>query len=161
MRHLPLLIALSILPALVGCGNHGRDLEVERRELLQLHKNDRKAHVELDMKLLQERSPTEFIYVTDGKIQRIRKAENEAQFAEYFKGAKYHEWDDLEEPIVRISKDGSMAWMVTRVKVKRTQKDPAGKETETKFVYAGIMTYEKVDDRWMRVANASTFEPLK
>jgi len=32
-------------------------------------------------------------------------------------------------------------------------------EKEEKFVYAGIMTYEKRDGRWVRVANVSTAEP--
>ncbi len=41
-------------------------------------------------------------------------------------GATYYEWDDVEEPIVRVSNDGSMAWMITRVRVRRTQKGDAG-----------------------------------
>ncbi len=67
----------------------------------------------------------------------------------------------MEEPIIRISQDGSMAWMITRVRVRRTQKDATGKEREQKFNYAGIMTYEKKDGKWMRVANVSTSEPMK
>jgi len=45
-----------------------------------------------------------------------------------------------------------------RLKVRRTKKDAAGAEKEEKFVYAGIMTYEKRDGRWIKVANVSTFE---
>jgi hypothetical protein len=104
------------------------DLEKERAELLRLHKSDREAHFKTDVDLLQESSPEEFIAVSDGKVYRTKKADEQKQFAEYFKGAKYHEWDDLEEPIVRISKEGGMAWMITRVRVRRTQKDAAGKD---------------------------------
>lgn len=135
------------------------DLEKEKAELLRLHKSDREAHFKTDVDLLQERSPEEFIAVSDGKIHRTKKSDDRKQFAEYFKWAKYHEWDDLEEPIVRISKDGEMAWMITRVRVRRTQKDALGKEQEERFVYAGIMTYAKQAGNWMRVANVSTFEP--
>ena len=135
------------------------DLEKEKAELLRLHKSDREAHFKTDVDLLQERSPEEFIAVSDGKIHRTQKSDVRKQFAEYFKGAKYYEWDDLEEPVIRISKDGGMAWMITRVRVRRIQKDAAGKEREEKFVYAGIMTYEKQGGNWMRVANVSTFEP--
>jgi hypothetical protein len=49
--------------------------------------------------------------------------------------------------------------MITRIRVKRTQKDAAGVEKERKFIYAGIMTYEKKAGKWLRVANVSTFEP--
>jgi hypothetical protein len=79
-------------------------------------------------------------------------------FTEYFRDAKYYEWDDVEEPIVRVSNDASMAWMITRTKVRRVQKNADGAEKEAKFVYAGIMTYEKRDGRWVRAANVSTVE---
>jgi hypothetical protein len=65
----------------------------------------------------------------------------------------------MEPPIVRVSQDGTLGWVITRTRVRRTQKDAAGAETETRFVYAGITTYEKRDGRWRRVANVSTFEP--
>ena len=135
------------------------DLEKEKAELLRLHKSDREAHFKTDVDLLQASAPEEFIVVSAGKIYRTKKSDERKQFAEYFKGAKYYEWDDVEEPIVRISKDGGMAWMITRVRVRRTQKDAAGKEQEQKFIYAGIMTYEKRTGKWMRVANVSTLEP--
>jgi hypothetical protein len=135
------------------------DLEKERVELLRLHKADREAHFRTDVELLQRSSPGEFITVSRGKIQRAKKSDERKLFTEYFRGAKYYEWDDLEEPIIRVSKDGSMAWMITRVRVRRTQRDATGVEKEEKFVYAGIMTYEKQGGKWVRVANVSTFEP--
>lgn len=132
--------------------------EKDMVELLRLHKSDREAHFRTDVELLQGSAPEEFITVSDGKINRVTKSDERKHFADYFKGAKYHEWDDVEEPIIRVSKDGSMAWMITRVRVRRTQKDAAGNEVERKFIYAGIMTYEKRAGRWLRVANVSTFE---
>lgn len=45
-----------------------------------------------------------------------------------------------------------MAWMTTRIRSRRSQKDAAGKETEQRFIYAGIMTYEKQGEKWVRVA---------
>ena len=134
------------------------DLEKEKAELLRLHKADREAHLRTDVELLQRSSPEEFISVSRGKIHRAQKSDERKLFTEYFRGAKYYEWDDAEDPIVRVSKDGSMAWMITRVRVRRTQKGPTDEEKEEKFIYAGIMTYEKVDGRWVRVANVSTFE---
>jgi hypothetical protein len=135
------------------------DLEKEKAELLRLHRSDREAHFKTDVDALQQRSPEETISVSEGKVRRTSKTDRRKFFSDYFRGAKYYEWDDLEEPILRISKDASMAWMIVRVKVRRVQKDAAGREHEEKFIYAGIMTYEKVNGKWMRVANVSTFEP--
>jgi len=64
----------------------------------------------------------------------------------------------LEEPIVRVSNDASMAWMIVRTRIRRVQKNADGTEKQENVVYAGIMTYEKRDGRWMRVANVSTVE---
>ena len=135
------------------------DQAKEKAELLRLHKADREAHFATDVELLQRHSSEEFISVSGGKIYRTSKADERKQFSEYFKGAKYYEWDDVEAPIVRISKDGNMAWMITRVRVRRTQNTATGSDKEEKFTYAGIMTYEKRDGKWMRVANVSTFAP--
>jgi hypothetical protein len=135
------------------------DLDKEKAELLRLHRADREAHFKTDVALLLEHAPEEFLYVSDGKVYTVGKQENAEQIAASFRGAKYSAWDDLDQPVIRISKDASMAWMITRIKVRRTQKDARGAEKERKFVYAGIMVYEKQNGKWIRVANVSTFEP--
>lgn len=135
------------------------DLEKEKAELLRMHRASREAHFKTDVELLQAHAPEVTISVSRGKVSRPTRAEVRKMFADYFRGAKYYEWDDMEEPIVRVSRDASMAWMITRVRVRRVQKDAAGAEREEKFVYAGLTTYEKQGGKWMRVANASTFEP--
>ncbi len=156
------LVAATLL--FLGCAvcasaQPSADLEKEKAELLRLHKSDREAHFKTDVEMLLENAPEEFISVSRGKINRSSKADTRKMFTGYFRDAKYYEWDDVEEPIVRVSRDGSMAWMITRTRVRRVQKKADGAEQEEKFVYAGIMTYEKRDGRWVRVANVSTFEP--
>jgi hypothetical protein len=154
-----LMLSLFVVGAWAAQGWQGGAQEKAEAELLRLHRADREAHLKTDVDLLQAHSPDEFITVSRGRIHRPKKADERKMFTEYFKGAKYYEWDDAEEPIIRVSRDGSMGWVITRVRVRRTQTDAAGREVEEKFVYAGIMTYEKRDGKWFRVANVSTFEP--
>lgn len=133
-------------------------LEHEIEALLEIHRKERQAHFDTDAALLLAHSGDEFIYVGNGAISRSSMADQRAMFEDYFKGATYHEWDDLEPPIVRVSNDATMAWVITRTKVRRTtQVEGSGETRETQFVYAGIMTYEKQDGRWVQVANVSTF----
>jgi hypothetical protein len=156
------LLALTLIfvaGAACASAQTAANLEREKAELLRLHKSAREAHFKTDVDLLFENSPEEMISVSRGKVSRSGRAEGRKMFAEYFRGAKYYEWDDLEEPVIRVSKDASMAWMITRIRVRRVQRDAAGAEREEKFIYAGIMTYEKRGGRWVRVANVSTFEP--
>lgn len=133
-------------------------LTEEETSLLKMHQQDREAHMKTDVELLLKSSPEVFITVSRGKIDKVTRAQEREMFTKYFQNATYYEWDDLETPIVRVSKDGTMGWIITRIKVRRVQKDSAGKEREEKFVYAGIMTYERSDGKWKRVANVSTFE---
>ncbi|HEX8354237.1 MAG TPA: hypothetical protein VF611_15115 [Pyrinomonadaceae bacterium] len=153
------VVAFFVVGTASALAQSPADPDKEKAELLRVHRADREAHFKTDVDLLQAHSPEVFVAVSRGKIHRPTRAGERKQFTEYFRGARYFEWDDLEEPIVRVSKDGSMAWMITRIKVRRVQKDSSGKEHEEKFVYAGIMTYEKLGGKWVRVANVSTFEP--
>jgi len=134
------------------------DVEAERRALLAMHESDRLAHFTTDPALIGRSAPDVFLSVSQGRIDRISRADEAAFFEGYFRGARYAEWDDLEPPVVRLSADASMAWIVSRLRVKRQAPGPDGLPQERAFVYAGIMTYEKRDGRWVRVANVSTFE---
>jgi hypothetical protein len=153
------LVAFLLLAAAPAAGQAAVDIEREGAELRRLHCPSRDPHFKTDADALVRNAPEVFVTVSRGRINRSKPEDTRRMFTDYFRGAKYFEWDDLEEPIVHVSRDGSMAWMITRIRVRRVQKDASGAEREEKFVYAGIMTYEKRDGRWTRVANVSTFEP--
>ena len=147
------------VPLLKQCPEAASGREADREALLRRHALGREAHFRTDPDLLLEGGSEEFVSVSGGKISRVTPAGQRKFFGEYFKDATYHEWDDLEPPIVKVSDDGTMAWVITRTKVRRAQKDASGAAKEGGFVYAGIMLYEKRDGQWIRVGNVSTFEP--
>lgn len=159
MHRLALLFLPLSLAPVNAVARDKVDLADEVRQLLKIHESDRRAHFETSAKQIMQHATDELIAVSNGKIQRTTRADNLKFFEAYFKDAKYYEWDDLEPPIVRVPNDASLAWMIVRTKVRRSQTQSDGKATEQGFVYAGIMTYEKKDGRWVRVANVSTFEP--
>jgi hypothetical protein len=152
-----LLLSIALVPVNADAQSKV-DLADEVEQLLRIHESDRRAHFETNAKRIMEHASDEFISVSDGRVQRTTPAEDLKFFEEYFKGAKYYEWDDLEPPIVRVSNDASMAWMIVRTRVHRVQTHSGGETSERRFVYAGIMAYEKKGGRWARVANVSTFE---
>ena len=130
-----------------------RDLDAEVRALLELHQGEIRAHVARDAAALAAHHADDFVSATRGTISRSDRAATLKFFTEYFKGATYPQYEDAEPPIVRVSDDGSMGWVMSRMRVTRVEG-----EAKRSFVYAGIMVYEKRDGRWMRVANGSTFE---
>lgn len=140
---LPLEVAASPAP----------DLAAERQALLDLHRDGIRAHLERDAPSIARDHGDDFVSAFRGKLDRTNRAEALAFFTGYFKGATYPQYEDLEPPVIRVSDDASMAWILSRTRVRRVVGDKEGT-----FVYAGMMAYEKRDGRWIRVGNASTFE---
>jgi hypothetical protein len=134
------------------------DVEKAKQELLAIHAGHREAHFATDAQALTANQAESYIYVRDGAIHHTSRDASLQQFEQYFENATYDEWDDLEPPIVQVSQDATLAWMITRTKVRRVQIDESGNQHEQAFVYAGIMTYEKRDGQWVYTANVSTFE---
>lgn len=135
------------------------DLARETAELLLIHAQDRQAHFGLDVDLILAHQGEPFVTVGNGRVDAASRAEVAAHFARYFAGADYAEWDDLEPPRIQISDDATLAWMIVRNRVRRSQSQPDGTVTVRQFVYAGLMGYAKRAGRWYRIANVSTFEP--
>lgn len=131
------------------------------QELLALHASDRAAHFATDATALIAHEADPLVYVRDGAVYHLPREARLQDFEQYFHNATYFEWDDLEPPIVQVSQDATLGWVITRMKVRRTQTDDAGVQHEREFIYAGIMTYEKRDRQWVCTANVSTFEYLK
>ena len=134
------------------------DAAKERQSLLAVHEAGNQAHIETDAAALLENAADTFVAVSNGQIYSQSKSDVEAFFTEYFENATYSEYADIEPPIVRVSDDGTMGWVINRLRANRTEPGPDGEPRSREFVYAGVMLFEKRDGKWLRVGNVSTFE---
>ena len=158
MKRIPVqVLVFCILSLAAGC-DKPVDVEAEKIALLRIHLIDTHAHMENDVPALMETIPEEFIYVGDGQVSRQTRDEIRDFFTGYLDGAEYDKYEDLLVPHAEVSADGTMGWVISRQAVTRTEPDGAGGTRTRSFTYAGIMTYEKTDGKWMKVANISTFE---
>jgi hypothetical protein len=128
-----------------------------RAALLAILADGRRAHFATDAELMVAHDAEHVLAVREGHISTTTRAETLARAAENFRGATYQEWDYVNEPIVRIADDGSIAWVISRVRVRRTVRLPDGAEEAEAFIYAGLDTFEPRDGAWVRTANVSTF----
>jgi Domain of unknown function (DUF4440) len=153
----------SGLVTLVFCAAHASSLVPQQKsgeaELLALHQNDRRAHFAHDVEALLASHSPEFISVRDGNIRRRSQDELRKRFTEYFRGAEFTAWDDLEPPIVHVSPDGQMGWMIVRVKISISRSDATGKRTSENVVMAWMSAYEKHEGQWQHIASVTTVEP--
>ena len=126
-------------------------------ELLSLHKDERRAHFEHDVNFLLAHVAPQLLDVRDGRVNRMSRGDVRDKFVEYFKSAQFSAWDDVEPPIVRVSADGNMGWMIIRVQIAYTETDASGKKTNENTVGAWMSAYEKQNGTWIMTAVTSTF----
>lgn len=129
-------------------------------EILAIHKLDRQAHLNTDVKSAISIFDPSYIYVRDGNIHRFSSEDLELMYTSYFQGAAFHEWDDLEPAVIHVSDDGKMAWVIEhfRIRLSRQENEKVKEQTSE---YAGMTIYEKKEGKWLRVANTSTFAKTK
>ena len=126
--------------------------------ILGLHKATIDAHLNKDVDFFVRDLSEDFVSVSGGEIRKPTAEEIRAQFGNYLNNTTFTEYRDLCEPIIGVSKGGSVAWSIVQVKVagRRTMDD--GYERDLDFVCAWITLYERQGDRWMRLAEVSNFK---
>lgn len=128
-------------------------LERDRARLLELHEEQRRAHLEKDPELLLSQFADDFVMIADGDVTRPTREESRRRFERYFGSVEFIEWDDVEPPIVRISADGTLAHVIVQKRVRLIASE-SGAEEATQFAW--LATYEKRDGDWRLTAVAST-----
>jgi hypothetical protein len=154
------LFCLSGAPARSPVADRAADESASAKaELLAVHQAARRAHFNRDVDFIVSGMGTEFTTVHKGTIRVMSREDVRKQFTEYFRGAEFSAWDDLEPPVIRISPDGKMGWMIVRVRIAYTKKDAGGGTSKEDTVMAWMSAYEKRDGKWLLVANATTSKP--
>lgn len=134
------------------------DLAEDTGEILALHEKILQAHRENNVGKMMENASDEYILVTRGEVLYPTLAEREGRFDEYFAITTFDSYEDTIDPIVKISADGTLAWLVARVSVTGSQTH-GDEELPVDFTSAWIELYEKRDGKWAQVGNVSNFKP--
>ena len=125
-------------------------------ELLRMHEEQKTAHLTYNAELMVGDSPERPTAVQRGSVVKRTRAEDLARFKAYFGSFKFLEWEDVVPPVIRISKDGTMATKIVQKRVRGSSKDKDGKEITEHVVYAWLEVLEKIDGKWRLVTIAST-----
>lgn len=94
-----------------------------------------------------------------GELRRMSPADGLARFQHYFERAEFTRYEDLVPPIVRISADGTLGWLIAQVRVEGTYRDDDGVRTPLDTTWAWVELYERIGDNWRMTAIASTRTP--
>lgn len=132
-----------------------RDVEMLRA----LHEKTMRAHKESDAAMLVADQAADMIIVNRGALTRPSLEERRASFGSYLDRTVFSEYRDLVEPIVKVSNDGSLGWVIVQVGARGVQTAEDGTKKPMEFVSAWVELYEKRDGRWYGVGNVSNFRP--
>jgi len=153
----PLVAAVAAGAVLVATASSStlRDEETLR----QRHADVLRAHRESNVDLLLVDAVEDFVLANRGEIGRPTLEERRARFNSYLGRTRFDEYRDLTEPVVRVSKDGTLGWVIAQVRAKGVQKSDAGAAEPIAFQSAWIELYEKRAGRWVAIGNVSNFKP--
>jgi Domain of unknown function (DUF4440) len=128
------------------------------KDLQQLLQQERAAHFGKDAKLLVSVFADDFINVDAGKVIRPTREESRSGMQAYFDRSEFLEWDDISPPIIRVSQDASMAYVIVHKRVRLKAKNERGDVEEETTIFAWTETYEKQNGQWTLTSVASTRE---
>jgi hypothetical protein len=128
-------------------------------QLLGAHQQIIQAHLNKDVPTWLAGEVDEYLSANRGEIMYPTKAERAAMRQPYLEQTEFSEYRDLIPPIIKVSADGTLGWVVAQVKVVGVRTMPDGQEFAFDAVWAWVELYEKIDGRWLCTGNVSNEKP--
>jgi len=159
-RPVVIVLCLALLLGAASCATapaSGR--KAEERELLRLHQTVLDAHLASDIELLLRDEEDYYVIASDGAISRPTREQRRAGLGPYLQATRFLVYRDLVPPVVEVSADGSLGWVIVQIEAQGEQRTASGAVERLEFVSAWIELYRKQNGRWLRVGNVSNFKP--
>lgn len=129
----------------------------DEQALLRLHEEVLRGHREGDPRWLATEGD-DYVVGNRGLVTTPSLAERTERFRAYLSRTRFETYRDRRAPVVRVSADGSLGWVVAEVEAEGSQTTDAGVE-RVSFVCAWVELYARSGGDWKRVGNVSTFKP--
>jgi ketosteroid isomerase-like protein len=160
MQLSPRLAQLALICAVFVSCRQTPDLDSLRAEILELHRSFIHAHLAKDAASIARPTSPDYLSVANGTVTQMDAQQVEEMLSGYLDATEFSVYRDVEDPIIGISRDGSVAWTVVQVRVGGTSSMPDGSEQAFDTVWAWISLYQRDGDRWLRMVDVSTNRPF-
>jgi hypothetical protein len=137
------------------------DKSEEESKILKLHNAQRDYHFNKDSIAFANQFSDNFISVNKGIISSPKKEETISRYNGYFSSVEFIKWDDVSDPIIKFSDDGSMAYTIVDKIVTLTYKDKTGNTVQGNTHFAWTAIYRKYGDQWKIECVTSTEKPTE
>ncbi len=125
------------------------DLEQEKAAILKLYDLSRQSHLESDAVKFLTPYAQQWYSVRDGTVMQRTKDAAFPAIERYFESMHFLQFDDT-SPMVEVSKDGSMAWLIGEVRVRAIPQQLDQTEKRWRFVAPGsrFLKNRRPGGRW-------------
>lgn len=150
-----------VLPVtLVGCaGPDTASRQTDVAALQAAHETVLQAHRDGDVERWLGVESDSYVVANRGRVTFPTMEERRAAREPYLANTRFSRYEDVSEPFVTISDDGSLGWLIAEVAVTGRQTLPDGSVEAVESVYAWIELYRRVDGEWRLVGNVSNSRP--
>ena len=128
-------------------------------ELLRMHHRDREAHFNRDAGYIFSNFADEYFSVGNGQVRNPDREAGQKRMQAYLDSSTFLEWDDITPPVIRISNDETLAYVLVHKRVKLLAKDTSGKQQQEIEVFAWSTTLRKIGGKWKVTSVTSTRTP--
>ncbi len=140
---------------IMGCSK-GIDVEAEKQAILALMEKNSQALLNGDIEMMRDIIPNESKYIIhQGEVLKEETEVLLEYMQEQFEQGRYVSSTQLQDPVISLSKDGTMAWTAGQIIFEFVPSDTTMKPR--KIVDAALMVFEKQNGKWVNTASAETF----
>jgi hypothetical protein len=148
----------GVVLATAHCSTAATGSKEDEAALLVLHRDGIAAHLQNDVDRLLAPESDDYVLVNRGEVSHPDKKARASSLGPYLQSVRFERYADAIEPIVKVSPDGRLGWVIAQVEVKGAERTKEGAGEPLEFVSAWIELYEKRGDRWYRIGNVSNFK---
>ena len=113
LRHLMLFFFFVLTNGTAGCASTASTSAFsDERRLLELHEEGLKAHIDRDIGALLATQAEDFVLLNRGQISLPSKQQRREFLGPYLAATTFEFYRDMTPPLVKVSRDGSLGWVV-------------------------------------------------
>lgn len=158
-RHNIVAVAILALTVASCASSADRPNSGDADHLLALHEEGLRAHRESNIDLLLKAEEDRYTVSSNGHVSHPGRNQRRSFLGPYLESTRFSVYRDQIPPVVQVSRDGSLGWVIAQIEAKGEQTAPDGTVEPLEFVSSWIELYEKRGGRWLRIGNVSNFKP--
>ena len=159
MRRYTLLTLLSVTAVVSGGCVTIESGDSDVAALKALHENVLEFHRQGNVDAWMAQEADNVVSANRGTISFTSAEERRARREPYLSSTSFDVYRDLRPPVIRVSDDGTLGWVIAEVEMKGSAVSDDGERVPFEAIWAWIELYEKQGGAWKAVGNVSNRRP--